>query len=207
MKHKQLLVSLDLDETLIYTEDEDYRVPSLERKDPDMFTDDDEPVFFRPGVKDFIKALKENDGLKIGVFTASQPHYANPILEELFGDLKGFSHLFHQDRVTIREKIIYEPYSNTPKREVLKDLKKVLRATGHDIKRTVAIDDKMLYQRQRGNVLLLPAYGAEKEDTELEKIQDSISFLLDKENVRDFIKDFKVNKNIKKRYTPFSPAF
>lgn len=48
MKHKQLLVSLDLDETLIYTEDKDYRVPSLERKDPDMFTNDDEPVFFVP---------------------------------------------------------------------------------------------------------------------------------------------------------------
>lgn len=206
MKHKKLLISLDLDETLIYTEDKVSRISGLERKNPDMFTDDNEPVFFRPGVKDFIKNLKDNQDLKIGIFTASQPHYANPILEELFDELTGFSHLFHQDRVTIREKIIYEPYSNGHKHEVLKDLKKVLKATGHDIKRTVAVDDKMLYQRQRGNVLLLPAYGAEKEDTELEKIQDSIAFLIDKENVRDFIKDFKVNKNIKRKYTPSSPS-
>jgi TFIIF-interacting CTD phosphatase-like protein len=207
MKHKKLLVSLDLDETLIYTEDKDYRVSGLERKDPDMFTEDDEPVFFRPGVRDFVKFLKDNEDIKIGVFTASQPHYANPILEELLGDLKELSHLFHQDRVTRTEKVIYEPYSYGPKHEVFKDLKKVLRATGADIKRTVAVDDKMLYKRQRGNVILVPDYHAEKEDTELEKVQDGISFLIDKENVRDFIKDFKVNKNIKKRYTPSSPAF
>jgi len=208
MKHKKLLISLDLDETLIYTEDKKHKIPRLERKDPDMFTDINEPVFFRPDVKKFLKNLKENEDISIGVFTASQKHYAEPILEELLGNLGNLSHLFYQDRITRTKNIIYEPYNLSPKQELMKDLKKVLNATKHDMKRIIAVDDKMMYKRQRGNILLVPEYGAEKEDNELENIHESILFLIDKENVRDFIKDFKVDKNIKKPKAPsYSPAF
>lgn len=197
MKDKKLLVSLDLDETLIYTEDNPYRVNFLERKSPDFFTEKNEPVFFRPSVKGFIKKLKNHDNIKVGIFTASQSHYANPILEELFGDLESLSHLLYQERVTLREAVVANPYGSGYQREQLKDLKKVLKATKHDVKRTVAVDDKMIYHRHRGNTLLVPAYMAQKEDDALYKVYQDIDFLLDKDNVRDYIKKYAVQRNIK----------
>ena len=193
MKHKTLIV-LDMDETLIYTEDQTIRCCELERKNPDLYTDDEEPVFFRPHVKEFIDKLLNNNYMEVAVFTASQRGYAKPILDKLF-DMNVEDNLklvFYRDKITYTQNYIIDPYGS-PKQEVFKDLKKVKKATGYGFDRMVAVDDKMLYKRQRGNVIVVPDYRAELEDNILLSTYKKLNLLTKVENVRDYIKNFDVD--------------
>lgn len=210
MKHKTLIV-LDMDETLIYTEDQPIRCCRLERKNPDLYTDDEEPVFFRPHVKEFIDKILNNNYMEVAVFTASQRGYAKPILDKLF-DMNVEDNLklvFYRDKITYTQNYMIDPYGS-PKQEVFKDLKKVKKATGYGFDRMVAVDDKMLYKRQRGNVIVVPDYRAELEDNILLSTYKKLNLLTKVENVRDHIKNFdvdveKIRKNIGKERESFSP--
>lgn len=187
----KLLVNLDLDETLIYTDLEDslYRI---ERSLPDMFTDDLEAVYFRPGVVDFIRELLIDDNIEVGIYTAGLDYYALPILEELFGNTSLLSYIFFRDRC-IQQYDTFGIYSLGGYR-LIKDLKKVKRKTGFDMNRIVSIDDKMVYPRQCGNLILVPEYKGEKKDEILSNVLDDIIYLKDK-NVRGNIINHKVIRN------------
>lgn len=192
MANKKLLVNLDLDETLIFTDDMESEFQT-ERDDPDLFTNESECIYFRPGVHHFLKKLDDNKKIEIGIFTAGGEWYAKPIIERLFKDLNEPSYVFYRDRCTHQYNQHNDIYSLGGYR-VIKDLKKVKRKTGYDYSRIVAVDDKMVYPRHRGNVLLIPEYKGQREDNFLNEIYKDIIYLQKQENVRDFLKDFRVKK-------------
>jgi RNA polymerase II subunit A small phosphatase-like protein len=175
-----LLIVWDLDETLIHCDD-DFDV---DRDDPD-FTDtsdgDNLRFFVRPGARDIVQKLENDDRFIQGVFTAASQPYAKLVVSNVWPAGTSPVFLFARDRVTQQHTSMFGHETSTNQ---LKDLKKVHKL-GYDLSRTLAIDDKpSVYARHYGNTIHIPAYLGEKQDDALSLLSKYLETFAPVENVR-----------------------
>jgi RNA polymerase II subunit A small phosphatase-like protein len=172
----RLLVILDLDETLVYASDTGV-LPFLDDRDPDFWIGSF-PVYKRPEVDEFLTELfKEFD---VAVWTSSSPGYAGQLTRILFKNLLGrIKFIWDSTRCSIRydHELVDHCY-------YAKNLKKV-RRQGYYLSRVVAVDDTPAkYKQSYGNLIRVPEYLGEPEDTTLPKLLNYLRWLNTQPDVR-----------------------
>ena len=185
-KQEKLLVVLDLDESLVHS-------PDFERKFKERDFDysfDDIKGYIRPGAKEFVKKLLEDDDLDVMVWTQSSENYAREIINILGFKKEDFKLFFSRKRTVMA--IIHRDspdYGLYPSKNI-KDLLKVKRKINHPFTRMIAIDDNPdYYERQYSNLIKIPEYiGDNDEKSPFETIEKYLNFLKDKPNVRPYEK-------------------
>lgn len=160
-----LLVVLDLDECLIHSRvyqegvEYDFIIPKS--------FEDPTPLYgtvIRPGVDEFLDYLFENEEFQVGVWTSATADYAEVVVNNVFGSDRVPLFVFARDRCVRSWVPSTNIYSMSNDQILIKDLKKVKRATGVGYGRMIAIDDYAPYfQRQYSNHVSVPEYTAKKE--------------------------------------------
>lgn len=161
-----LLVVLDLDECLIHSRhyqsntQYDFIIPESDRDPTPLYG-----TVIRPGVDEFLDFLFESKQFEVGVWTSATADYAKVVVDNVFGSDRTPLFVFARDRCVRSWMPSANPYGMSGETVLIKDLKKVKRATGFRYERMVAIDDHAPYlQRQYSNLIAIPEYkgGSEK---------------------------------------------
>ncbi len=149
---KDVLVILDLDETLIHS-----RREPLERA-PDFFLDP-LSVYFRPSATELISALAQK--FELAVWSAGSPLYVDTVVQTIFPE--GINPLFVWNRDHCTQKFEFFPF------QILftKDLNK-MEDFGFDLTRTFIIEDDLVKVSSfADNALIVSQYFGEDFDDEL----------------------------------------
>ena len=177
--NKKTLV-LDLDETLVHSAFMPFESPSdvviqieIEGQIHDIH------VLVRPGVKEFLETMGRK--YEIVIFTASLSKYADPLLNIL--DERGCCQyrLFREHCTLISTSFV-------------KDLQKL----GRDIKDIIIVDNSPLsYALNTENGIPILSWFEDKKDRELYHLSPILEFLADVNDVREYIKKFVIDNEIK----------
>lgn len=169
MMHMQRpLLILDLDETLVYADEQpleracDFRVGPYH-------------VYRRPFIEEFWKSASE--WFEMAVWTSSGAAYASLTVRGLLG-AAPLAFLWSRERCTRR----YDPERQDE--YWLKDLKKVERL-GYSLDRILMVDDSPeKLQRNYGNHIRVTPFVGDPNDIELQQLISFLEHLRDAENVR-----------------------
>ena len=166
---ERILVVLDLDETLIFASEE-----PLERA-PD-FRCSAYAVYRRPGLKDFLMALK--DEFRVAVWTSSGGVYANCVVSSIFSKDYPLEFVWARDRCTRRRNF------DSGELGWLKNLQKV-KKLGYNLERVLAIDDTPAkYERHYGNLIKVSEFTGDPADRELSLLSTYLKTIANKPNMR-----------------------
>lgn len=191
-EEKPLLVSLDLDEALYYRAES---LDAVTHRQPDLILPGALApyLFLRPHAKLLLEYLGNQKHRYFGFFTASCGQGTNAAvkyLEELAGQSARF--FFDRDRVIFRYRSSVSCYHYGPELEQVKDLNKVKRKTGFNIDDILAVDDRLVYPRQYGNVFRVTPYFAKEEqdsnDTTLLDLKNILEVYEHVGSIRHFLK-------------------
>jgi len=181
---KNLLVILNLDETLVHSTSKKNKNRGFD------YSFEDIAGYIRPGAREFIDELFNNENIDVMVWTQSSEGYAKRIVDILGIDDSRLKLLFSRKSSVIAPINRDSPdYGYYPHKN-LKDLTKVKRKLKHPFSRMIAIDDNPdYYERQYSNLIKIPKYeGENNEISPFETIIKYIDFLEDKPNVRPYEK-------------------
>ncbi len=150
---KNLLIVLDLDETLIHSSD--LRISS-------DFEFGSFSVLVRPFAKEFVRYLL--DRFDVGIWTSSTFDYASEILHGLGFNQDEFAFVWAREKCTIS----YD--SELMTQVYVKDLVK-LKKFGYSLARILAIDDSPeKLSRQFGNLIRVSEWTGDSQDDELMRL-------------------------------------
>jgi len=170
----QILLILDLDETLIFASKERLSM------DPDLVLPP-HFIYKRPYHDTFIRSVA--GWFELAVWTSSTPNYAHPIINAFF-PAGFFSFIWTRERCTPRID------KETNERFWIKDLKKVKRR-GYDLSRILIVDDyPQTASRNYGNYIPIRAYRGQKDENDLQLLADYLMSFTDVEDVRPIEKRF-----------------
>ena len=176
-----LLVSLDLDECLIYSLPI-YKKHTLGKPD---FSFDEFQTFKRPGLDLFIKQLTTDPRFVVGVWTSATRDYGDQIIKNIFPDPSCLQFFFARERCVKSSSFSGSMYDYGQQINYFKDLQKVVKKTGHPIERIIAVDDvPSYYARQYSNLVKVPEFIGQKRDNVLQSTLDYLRRLAALENVR-----------------------
>jgi Dullard-like phosphatase family protein len=184
--NKKTLI-LDLDETLIHS-DMDYEYSehdvTIHIVNDEDGTDDNIPLFIRPGLSKFLYFAKEN--FEVICFTSSCKDYADPILDYLDPDKSIFSHRLYRESCLYIEPGIY-----------LKDLDVIANRT---LKETVIVDNSLLsFANQLDNGILVSSFYEKEEEDILKGLMGYLSsVIIPADDVREKNKECLMFSYIKK---------
>jgi RNA polymerase II subunit A small phosphatase-like protein len=165
----QLLVVLDLDETLIH---------ASARIDPTAadFMSGPHPCAIRPHARELIAEII--DRYTVGVWTSAGSLHADTVVEELFGGPQSLAFVWSAAQCTDHRDL------DTMETVSLKNLHK-LRRRGFDLDRVIAIDDSPeKHRRNYGNLLRVQPWAGDRDDTELEDVRHLLRWLDQQPSVR-----------------------
>lgn len=181
-----LLVVLDLDEFLIHSKgfnphDEYDFIISMSDDDPTPLYS----TLIRDGVGEFLDFLFEDEAFVVGVWTSATADYARVVLDNVFGPDREPLFVFSRERCVRSWMPSSNPYGMSCEMVLIKDLKKVKRATGFDYSRIIAIDDYApYYQRQYSNLVSVPEFKGQKERPLFPHLMRYLKRLSQLDNVR-----------------------
>src|SRR5262249_16031075 len=133
-------------------------------------------VYKRPGLEKFIGFAMNY--FRVAVWTASSADYAAEVLTEIFPDVHQLEFAWSRERCTRR----VDPELQT--RYWTKDLKKLSRR-GYLLDQILVIDDTpRKLERNYGNHIGIPPFHGDRDDGELEKLQEYLVQLKDVNDVR-----------------------
>jgi hypothetical protein len=159
-----LHVILDLDETLIHSRDEPF-----DKVVHDFVIDPHDCHFFcyiRPGAREFIHKLMNDDRFRVGVYTAATAGYASTVIDNLWlSDRDKLTAVLARDRTTPRQGLAIGmdawEFAMEDQYQIHqeKTLRKYLKASGAKRSRTIALDDSpKAWRKSYGNLLSIPAF-------------------------------------------------
>jgi len=176
---KDKLLILDIDETLIHTELNEYECDFTMK-----FDDGDDNTYSvnkRPYLDQFMNYAFDN--FKVGIFTTSKYVYTKKIMDNLGIDMKNF--LFTFDREYCNTKF----NNQTHERYQIKKLDRVRRALDFPIEKMLIVDDKPETASENyGNLIQIKPFYFDKNDTELLKLISYLEKIKDAENFRNIEK-------------------
>lgn len=167
-----LHIILDLDETLIHS-----RLLPFEGLEHDFIIDPDDCAYLchiRPGAREFVQKLMEDERFQVGIYTAATSDYADQVIDELFGDLrKDLTAILSRERTTTRNSVmdrirgggwdvgLADPHQFHQE----KTLRKYLKSAKASRQRTIALDDSpKAWARSYGNLLRIPEFTKPEPD-------------------------------------------
>jgi carboxy-terminal domain RNA polymerase II polypeptide A small phosphatase len=166
---KQLLVVLDLDETLIHAS------TSIAKEIAD-FQSGPYGCLIRPYALDLIDALL--DTFAVAVWTSAGELHAHAVCDALFHSREDLSFLWSASRCTDHRDFENDRVVS------LKNLNK-LRRYGYQLDRVVAIDDSPeKYMRNYGNLIRVEPWFGEPGDIHLRDVAQYVSWLATHDDVR-----------------------
>lgn len=177
---KNILLVLDLDETLIYaTEEKLLRVPDFE-----VF---DYQVYKRPYLQEFIEEAKLH--FKLAVWSSASDDYVREVTSKVFGEEINLEFVWGRSRCTYRrnyqlEEKRYYSYDSANHYHYVKPLRK-LKRKGYNLNQILIVDDTPhKSQDNYGNVIYPSEYRGEQNDNELKLLSKYLNSLKDELNVR-----------------------
>ena len=174
---KSLLI-LDLDETLIHTENVPYEY--TDQYDYDFkFNGRGKSLFYtkkRPYLEQFLDYAFEN--FDVAIWTAAGEDYAKEIIRNI-GILESSLNFFYtKDKCTIKLSLDYSDYYG------VKNLNK-LKKGGYDLDRVLIVDDiRETAVNNYGNLILIKPFTDNTDDTELLKLISYLQTIKDEPNYR-----------------------
>ena len=180
LKSDKKLILLDLDETLIHSEqdlkDKDLHIfeTIIRFKDKEDFSESNKyyemGIFVRNGAQKFLSIL--NNYFNVGIFTASEKEYADAIIRYLDpnGEIIKFC-LYRDNCVNVNDLI------NVKDLRIIKDI---------DLKKVVLVDNNMYsFAPQLSNGILINSFYGDKNDVEfLNLLEYLIQYVLPADDVR-----------------------
>lgn len=164
-----LLLILDLDETLVYA-----TTDPIER--PHDFLVGHYYVYKRPFVDEFLQFCLAH--FDVAIWTSSTGPYANNVVLELFQSVEPLKFVFSR-RNCVR-KFNFDKYEE----EYIKDLKKA-KSKGYSLNKILIIDDTPAkLRRNYGNLIRINEWTGDENDAELHHMQEYLLSLKESENVR-----------------------
>lgn len=200
-----LVVSLDLDETLIHTREFPFQYAGetflMEYEDETLYSS------VRPGARALIEHLFAHpDRFIVGIFTVASPVYAQKVIEHLFTDEQRQQLAFVRDRRHVRLTEAFDHVTGwgftESKPLKAKDLSKVRRKVKRDSRsRIIALDDSVkAWPRTYGNVLPVPEFNADTTDDRVMRgAISALDFLSRLDDVRPIEKRGMVIRHANKR--------
>ena len=183
MSDKPLLI-LDLDETLFHTTYDHEAITRRHGVRPDFSFEDQYHTFKRPGVHAFVDSV--SSAWRLAVWTSATRDYAQFMSERIFGDVP-LEFIFDRARCTRRRNFGSGMYHSNEV-YMVKDLKKVKRL-GYALERMLLIEDRPENgERQYGNLLMVPAFYGDPNDTVLPRLARYLDMLVEVENFRSIEK-------------------
>lgn len=178
MNDKILLV-LDIDETLLHTERQDFLTKKqLERRvSPSILDLDNEKyyVFLRPGLKQFLD--RSSIWFDLAIWSNGTKDYLEEVVGLLPIDKKNFKFIFDRKRSTRNWEGDYS-----------KNFKKIKRK-GFHINRILGLDDQPSnYKKNYGNLIPIKSFFGSIDDHELIDLLPFLEWLSSQENVRNIDK-------------------
>jgi RNA polymerase II subunit A small phosphatase-like protein len=168
-KFNKLLV-LDLDETLVYATDKKIDL------EPD-FQVLDYFIYKRPHLDKFIQTCLE--WFDVGVWTSSGEIYAQGVISNIFKDVDRLKIILTSNHCTRKFDHDIGCYYT------IKDLKKIVRKTGHPIEQILMIDDsKEKVERNYGNAIIVNEFTGQQDDDELKELLRYLEKIGSVDNVR-----------------------
>lgn len=174
---KPLLI-LDLDETLIHTEN----VPDeyAAQYDYDFkFDGRGESPFYtkkRPYLEQFLDSAFEN--FDVAIWTAAGQDYAKEIVRNIGIPESSLNFFYTKDRCTVKYSLDYSNYYG------VKNLNK-LKKGGYDLDRILIVDDiRETAINNYGNLILIKPFTDNTDDTELLKLISYLQTIKDEPNYR-----------------------
>jgi len=187
MPSSPLLVILDLDDALMHSGE--YELERALGPAENQFGK--YHMYARPGARDFLQFLAEDERFQAAVWTSATADYAENVINWLFPKSLALEFVYSRDDLVTGHPDIqlgwdapFGAESGMPR--YLKDLQRVKKREGCSLERMVAIDDNpQFYQRQYSNLIRLPRWQGEKEDSSLfAGLQSYLPALADMENIR-----------------------
>lgn len=181
---KNILLILDLDETLIYATEE-----KLERN-PD-FEVFDYHVYKRPYLEKFIE--QANVHFKLAVWSSASDDYVKEVTSKIFGKEYQLEFIWGRSRCTYRRNYQLDEgryYSLNPDNHYnyVKPLRK-LKKKGYNLNQVLIVDDTPhKSQDNYGNAIYPKEYKGESDDQELEFLIAYLKTLKEKKNLRNIEK-------------------
>lgn len=184
-----LVVSMDLDETLISSSIEKRRGWQVDAA-LDLGPGHLYYTSFRPGAQELmLKLLDEPDRFQVGVFTAASKDYAEAVLCAMIGEdrLGELVFLLDGSRTTtgVDRMCRWGGAMGSPLIEY-KNIRKIEKVARAPKSRIIAVDDRPeIWARSYGNLLAVPAFvKREPRDSIMKGLRDSLELLWGLEDVR-----------------------
>jgi len=181
----QILVILDLDETLIYATDR----PSNAHWD---FEVQKYKVFKRPGLDSFLKELRKQ--FKVAVWSSAGDEYVAQVVGSIFPKGYPLEFVWGRSKATLQidhqhmDDLGYIDYYHHM--HYVKHLKKV-KKIGFNLNRVLIIDDTQRKSKYNyGNAIYPSPFEGNKDDTELVQLLKYLKYLKGFENMRSIEKRF-----------------
>lgn len=171
--HKKTLI-LDMDETLIHADvdfnfkfhDEILKFTCEEEKDEEILI----PLILRPHLFEFLNFAYEH--FELVIFTASEPNYADAILDYIEKDKKYFAKRLYRDSCLYLNPGLY-----------IKDLKIF---QNRNLKDIVIVDNSVFcFSNQLSNGILISSFFNDQNDSMLMNLVNYLSILANAEDVRE----------------------
>lgn len=165
----QLLVILDLDETLVHS-------PDAPLSRPPDFAAGPYPVYERPGLRPFLDALFAR--YAVAVWTAAGHDYASAVLDHVTPPGAAFAFFWSSERCTRRFD------HETRQHFTVKRLRKVAKL-GYDLNRVVMVDDSPeKHVLNYGNLVHIAPFLGALDDHHLAALLPYLAHLAETPNVR-----------------------
>jgi carboxy-terminal domain RNA polymerase II polypeptide A small phosphatase len=176
---KDKLLILDVDETLIHTELNEYDCDFTMK-----FDDGDEYTYStikRPYLDQFLKYAFDN--FQVGIFTTAKFVYVEKIMQNLGVDMSSFKFIFDREYCNTK-------FNNqTRERYLIKSLDRVRRTIDFPLEKMLIVDDKPETASENyGNLIQIKPFFYDKNDTELLKLMSYLETIKDAENFRNIEK-------------------
>ncbi len=147
-----MLLVLDLDETLLFA----HETPLARAADVSL---PPYSVYLRPGVHDFVRHVARH--YTLAVWTSSSAAYARALVPILFDDPSRLAFVWSRERCTPARDLANDTWVHA------KRLDKVKRR-GHDLRRTLVVDDSPeKHRRNYGNLVRVAPFLGDPADDEL----------------------------------------
>ncbi|MBS1585408.1 MAG: HAD family hydrolase [Bacteroidetes bacterium] len=163
-----ILLILDLDETLIYATKSKLAINELAYVDPYY-------VYGRPGLQDFLQGINEH--FDIAIWSSADDAYVQEIVKEIIPDTISLKFVWGRSRCSMKRNELDEYYFE-------KRLDKV-KKQGYRMEHILIVDDTREKSRSNyGNAIHIAEYTGQAEDLELSLLMKYLISLKDTENVR-----------------------
>jgi len=165
----EILLILDLDETLIHATEKDLDVEA-------DFRFDNYLVHKRPVLDKFLTDISNH--YKIGIWSSASDIYVSTIVNKIKPDSINFEFVWGRSKCTLKRDINLDSYYYEKRLDKLK-------RKGYQLEKILIVDDTpSKSNRNYGNAIYIKEFSGDKTDEELNLLHDYLLTLKSIENVR-----------------------